>query len=83
MMDKALLESIAPITLLSGKITPSHLRVPLPDGTSAPLPTLCNKDASLMFGIYFGPTSWQYTHLQNGKKRFHMGRLDQITSTPT
>jgi hypothetical protein len=37
---KALPSSIAPITLPSGEITPSHLRVPLPDGMSAPIPTL-------------------------------------------
>ncbi len=53
----ALLKSIAPITLLSGEIAPLHLRVPLPDGTTAPIPTLRNDDASLMLGIYFGPTS--------------------------
>ncbi len=37
---KALTETIAPITLLSGGTTPSHLWVPLHDGTSAPIPTL-------------------------------------------
>ncbi len=36
---KALPESIAPITLPSGETAPSHLRVPLPNGTSAPIPT--------------------------------------------
>ncbi len=77
-MVKTLPESIAPTTLMSGKISPSHLSVPLPDCTSAPIPTLRNKNASLMLGIYFGPTSGG-----NGKKRFHTGRLDQITSTPT
>jgi hypothetical protein len=75
-------ESIAPITLPSGKIASSHLRVPLPEGTSAPIPTLHNKDSSLMLSIYFGPISGRGTQ-QNGKNRFHMGRLDQITSTPT
>ena len=37
---KALPDSIAPITLPSGETAPSHLRVPLPDGTSAPILTL-------------------------------------------
>jgi hypothetical protein len=43
---KALPDSIAPITLPTGKIAPSHLQVLLPDGTTAPIPTLCNDDAS-------------------------------------
>jgi hypothetical protein len=73
---KTLPESIAPITLPSGEIAPSHLRVLLPDGTSAPIPTLHNNHASLMLGIYFGPTlvaeptfaKWQKraTHGQTG-----------------
>ncbi len=79
---RALPASIAPITLPSGKIAPSHLRVPLPDGTLAPIPTLCKEDASLMLGIYFGPTSGGSTHSQNGKKRPHMGRPDQIMPLP-
>ena len=50
---KALPDSIAPITLPSGEITPSHLRVTLPDSTSSSIPTLRNERASLMMGIYF------------------------------
>jgi hypothetical protein len=62
---KALLESNAPITFLSGEIAPSHLRVSLPDSTSALIPTLCNKDAS------FGPTSGGGTHIcKMAKKGF-------------
>jgi hypothetical protein len=49
---RALPNLIAPITLPSSKIVPLHLRVPLPDGTTAPIPTLRNDDASLMLGIY-------------------------------
>jgi hypothetical protein len=37
---KALPDSIAPITLPSGETALSHLWVPLPDGTTAPIPTL-------------------------------------------
>jgi hypothetical protein len=48
---KALSDSIAPITLPSGKIAPSHSRVPLPDDMPAPIPTLRNEHASLMLGI--------------------------------
>ncbi len=78
-MVRALLASIAPMTLPSGKIAGSHLRVPLPDGTSAPIPTLCRKDASLMLGIYFGPTSGSGTHiLKMAKKGFIWA--DQIKS---
>ncbi len=83
MTVRALPASIAPITLPPGKIAPSHLRVPLPDGTLAPIHTLCNKDASLMLGTYFSPTSGSSTHICKMAKRLHMGRPDQITSTPT
>jgi hypothetical protein len=82
-MVRALVASIAPITLPSGNISPSHLRVPLPDGTLASILTLRNKDASLMLGIYFGPTSGSGTHICKMAKRLHMGKLDQIMSTPT
>ncbi len=51
------------ITQPSGKIAPLHLRGPLPDGTTAPLPTLRNNDASVMLRIYFGPTSGRGKHV--------------------
>ncbi len=73
-------ESIAPITLPSGKIASSHLRVPLPDGTSAPILTLRNKDASSMLGIYFGPSSGDGTHICKMKKGFIWA--DRIKSRP-
>jgi hypothetical protein len=60
---RALPNSIAPITLPSGKIAPLHLKVPLPDGTTVTIPTLHNDDASLMLGIYFGPTSGGGKHV--------------------
>jgi hypothetical protein len=66
---KALPDSIAPITLPSGKTAPSHLRVPLPNGMSAPIPTLQNEHASLMLGIYFVPTSGGSTHIQEMAKK--------------
>jgi hypothetical protein len=70
-MVRALPASIAPITLPSGKVAPSHLRVLLPDSTLAPIPTLRKKDASLMLGIYFGPTSGGSTHIcKMAKKGF-------------
>jgi hypothetical protein len=56
-------KSIAPITLPSGKIAPLHLRGPLPDRTTAPIPTLRNDYASVMLGIYFGPTSGRGKHV--------------------
>jgi hypothetical protein len=70
---KALPDSTAPITLPSGKTAPSHLRVLLPDGTSAPIPTLQNEHASLMLGIYFGPTSGGSTHIQETAKKVMCG----------
>ncbi len=66
---KALHDSIAPITLPSGETTPSHLRVPILNGTSAPIPTLRNEHTSLMLGIYFGPTSGGSTHIQEMAKK--------------
>jgi hypothetical protein len=66
---RALPASIAPITLPSSKIALSHLRVPLPDGTSASIPTLHNKDAPLMLGIHFGPTSGGGTHIRKKAKK--------------
>jgi hypothetical protein len=80
-MVRALPVSIAPITLPSGKIAPSHLRVPLPAGTLAPIPTLCNKDGSLMLGIYFGPTSGGGTHIRKMAKKSFIW-ADQIKSRP-
>jgi hypothetical protein len=65
----ALPDSIAPITLPSGENAPSHLRVLLPDGTSAPIPTLRNEHASLMLGIYFGLPSGGGTHMHEMAKK--------------
>jgi hypothetical protein len=82
---KALPDSIAPITLPSGEIAPSHLRVPLPGGTSAPIPTLQNEQASLMLGIYFGPTSGGGTHICKMAKKVTRGQTvsDHDRSLPT
>ncbi len=76
---RALPASIAPITLPSGKIAPSHLRFALPDSTLAPFPTLGNKDESLMLGIYFSPTSGSGTHIHKMAKHGFIW-ADQIKS---
>jgi hypothetical protein len=78
---KALPDSIPPITLPSSEIAPSHLRVTLPDGTSAPIPTLHNEHASLMFGIYFGPTFGGSTHMRKIAKKGYTW-ADRIRSQP-
>ncbi len=80
---RSLPASIALIILLSGKIAPSHLRVPLQDGTSAPISTLCNKDVSLMLGYTLVLHLAVVHTFARWQKRLHMGRPDQITSTPT
>jgi hypothetical protein len=80
-MVKALLESIAPVTLPSGKIAPSHLRVPLPYGTSAPIPTLRSEDASLTLCVYVGPTSGDGTHIPKMAKQGFVW-ADKIKSHP-
>jgi hypothetical protein len=51
------------ITLSNGTIARSHLKVPLTDGASAPIPTLNSEEASLMLGVYFGPLSGGSTHI--------------------
>jgi len=77
----ALPNLIAPITLPSGKIAPLHLRVPLPDGTIAPIPTLRNNDASLMLGIYFGPTSGRGKHVCEMARKGYIW-ADRMRSRP-
>jgi hypothetical protein len=77
----ALLKSIAPITLPSGKISPLHLRVPLPDGTTALIPTLRNDDASFMLGIYFGPTSSGGKHIREMARKGYVW-ADRLRSRP-
>ncbi len=78
---KSLPKSIAPITLSSGKIALPHLRVPLPNGTSAPIPTLRNNHVSLMLSIYFGPTSGGGTHIRKMAKKGYTW-ADQMRSQP-
>jgi hypothetical protein len=51
------------IIMPDGSIAPSHSRVPLPDGTSEPIPTLKNKETSLMLGVNWGPLSGGSTHV--------------------
>ncbi len=57
------------ITMLDGTIAPSHLRVPLPDGTSKPIPTLKNEETSLMLGVNWGPLSGGGTHVGEMAKK--------------
>ena len=46
-----------------GSTAPSHLRVLLPDGTSAPIPTLRNEETSLMLGVHWSPLSSGNVHV--------------------
>ncbi len=78
---KALTDSIAPITLPTGEIAPLHLRVPLPDGTAAPIPTLCNKDASLMLGVHLGPASGGEPHIFKMARKGYIW-ADRMKSCP-
>ncbi len=69
------------ITMPDGTIAPSHLRAPLPDGTSEPIPTLKNKETSLMFGVNWGPLSGGGTHVgEMAKKGYNWA--DQMRSRP-
>ncbi len=62
-MIRSLPSPSAYITLSNGTIAPCHLKVPLTDGASAPIPTLDSEKASLMLGVYFGPLSGGGTHI--------------------
>jgi hypothetical protein len=48
---------------------PSHMTVPLPDGTSAPIPTLPPTTASLMLGVWFGLASRGTKHMHEMCKK--------------
>ncbi len=77
----ALPGSIASITLPNGVIAPSHLRVPLPDGTAAPIPTLRNEDASLMLGVWAGPASGGSKHIREMARKGYTW-ADRMKSRP-
>jgi hypothetical protein len=69
------------VTLTNGTTAPSHMRVPLPDVTSAPIPTLRNEDASLMLGVWVGPASSGVTHVQEMARKGY-NWADRIKSHP-
>jgi hypothetical protein len=56
-------EPTAHIAQDDGPPLPSHLTVPLPDGTPTPIPTLPPTTTSLMLGIWFGPASCGTKHM--------------------
>ncbi len=56
-------EPTAHIAQDDGPRLPSHLTIPLPDGTLAPIPTLPPTTASLMLRIWFGPASHGKKHM--------------------
>jgi hypothetical protein len=69
------------IALDDGTMAPSHMRVPLPGGTSAPIPTLRNEDALPMLGVWFGPTSGGATHVREiARKGYNW--VDRMKSCP-
>jgi hypothetical protein len=49
---------------ITGPPIQSHLTVPLPDGSTAPTPTIPTVEASLMLSIWFGPSSRGTTHMK-------------------
>jgi hypothetical protein len=51
------------IPQIEGPPPPSHIIVPLPDGTSALIPTLPPTTASLTLGIWFGSASQGTKHI--------------------
>jgi hypothetical protein len=69
------------IALANGTTAPSHMRVPLPDGTSAPISTLHNEDASLMLGVWVGPASGGATHIREMARKGY-NWVDRMKSCP-
>ncbi len=65
-MENILIQSPATtfIPQITGPPIPSHLTVPLHDGSSAPIPTILTSEASLMLGIWFNPTSRGTKHMK-------------------
>jgi hypothetical protein len=57
------------ITIPDGSTALSHLRVPLPDGTSASIPTLRNEETSLMLGVHWSPSSGGNVHVNEMAKK--------------
>jgi hypothetical protein len=69
------------IAMPDGSTAPSHLRVPLSDGTSAPIPTLRNDDTSLMLGVHWSPTLGGGTQVvEMAKKGYNWA--DRMRSRP-
>ncbi len=59
------------IPQIEGPPLPLHLTVPLPDGISAPIPSLPVTTASLMLGIWFGPYSRGTIHILDMYRKGH------------
>jgi hypothetical protein len=64
-----------------GTPLPSHLTVPLPDGTCAPIPTIPNTTASLTLGIWHAPSSRGTKHMKEMCSRGH-NWVDRLCSRP-
>ena len=69
------------ITMPNGSTAPSHLRVPMPDGTSAPIPTLRNEETSLMLGVHWSPSSGGNVHVNEMAKKGY-NWADRMKSRP-
>jgi hypothetical protein len=66
---------------ITGPPIQSHLTVSLPDGSTAPIPTIPTAEASLMLGIWFGPSSTGTKHV---KEKCRKGFIwaDKLHSCP-
>ncbi len=69
------------ITMPDGSTAPSHLRIPLPDGTSAPIPTLRNEETLLMVGVHWSPLLGGNVHVNEMAKKGY-NWADRMKSCP-
>jgi hypothetical protein len=60
---------------------PSHLPVPLPDDSCAPIPTIPNTTALLMLGIWHSPSSRRAKHVKEMCSKGH-NWVDRLRSRP-
>ena len=57
------------VLMKDGTVAPSHLTVPQPDGSLAPIPTLDVTESSKMLGVHFSPAGDSTSHIVNMREK--------------